>query len=347
MMAAIGRHDVLSTLLQAHSMFRSFSTPRFGMFKPLVVFGLMVGLSVTAVAGNHSSKLKKNRPADAVVTAARAGGFDTLIRLLAAAELLDAVRDAKTITIFAPTDEAFGKLPPEAVADLLKPENVEQLQSILKLHVLTKTLRLKDSGDASAGEYQTLAGQKITVARLDDRVSVRVNDSKVVAQNIAFDNGLIHVIDTVLMPTGDDDFKGDAKGTLVLKTDRANYPIEQSGLQKEVVVIEVNGTGVVKLSDIRAGTVRVKAADAGRVELSGSANRVELDIAGAARVVADQLEAGNVAADVRGAAQSFVRADAIDAKIAGVGRVTYYGDAKVTKDVSGYGRIEPAASDDH
>lgn len=136
--------------------------------------------------------------ADIVDTAASARQFSTLIAAAKAADLADTLATSKGITVFAPTDAAFAKLPKATVASLLKPENREQLREILLYHVLdgvTPAAKVPTKATAIA----TLEGRAVRVRRHGK--SVRVNNARVVAADVAADNGVIHAIDTVLTPS--------------------------------------------------------------------------------------------------------------------------------------------------
>jgi transforming growth factor-beta-induced protein len=135
---------------------------------------------------------------DIVDTAVGAGSFKTLAAALGAAGLVDTLKGAGPFTVFAPTDEAFAKLPAGTVESLLKPENRSQLQAILTYHVV--------AGRVPASTVVTLNGKTAkTVNGADVKIRVEgstvfVNDSKVVTVDVAASNGIIHVIDTVLLP---------------------------------------------------------------------------------------------------------------------------------------------------
>ena len=134
-------------------------------------------------------------PKDIVDTAVAAGQFKTLAAALQAAGLVETLKGPGPFTVFAPTDEAFAKLPAGTVEDLLKPENKEKLASILTYHVV--------SGKVSSGEVvkmtsaKTVQGQDVTIDASD---GVKVNGAKVVKADIETSNGVIHVIDTVILP---------------------------------------------------------------------------------------------------------------------------------------------------
>jgi uncharacterized surface protein with fasciclin (FAS1) repeats len=144
-------------------------------------------------AGNRAVTGAGDKPAsslDLVATATAAGQFKTLIAAAQAAGLVDALRAKGPITVFAPTDDAFAKLPDGTVQGLLKPENRDNLISILTYHVVQGNVRL---GTQAA---KTVEGQNLTIVP----GAFSVNGAKVLAANVEASNGLIHVIDTVLLP---------------------------------------------------------------------------------------------------------------------------------------------------
>lgn len=133
--------------------------------------------------------------ADIVDTAVSNGSFKTLVAALQAAGLAETLKGAGPFTVFAPTDEAFAALPAGTVNSLLKPENKEKLTKILTYHVVSAKVM---SGDLKDGmKAGTVEGAEITID-LDN--GAMVNDAKVVTADVAADNGVIHVIDKVLMP---------------------------------------------------------------------------------------------------------------------------------------------------
>ena len=135
--------------------------------------------------------------ADIVETASEAGSFQTLLTAAEAAGLVDTLKSEGPFTVFAPTDEAFAKLPEGTVEDLLKPENQDQLKAILTYHVVSgKTMSSDIAGKEL--EVKTVQGETIAIDASDG--TVMVDDATVVQADIETDNGVIHVIDTVLMP---------------------------------------------------------------------------------------------------------------------------------------------------
>ena len=139
--------------------------------------------------------------ANVVETADQAGTFKTLLAAAQAAGLADALATTQNITVFGPTDEAFAKLPAGTVENLLKPENKDQLVAILTYHVLPRKLA---SNQMLAGPFhvRTLKAEPdrvLAIAKGSDGVTV--DGAKVIQADIAADNGIIHVIDTVMLPS--------------------------------------------------------------------------------------------------------------------------------------------------
>ena len=133
---------------------------------------------------------------DIVDTAVSAGSFNTLAAALEAAGLVETLKGKGPFTVFAPTDQAFAKLPEGTLKSLLKPENKQKLTSILTYHVVAGNVKAADVIKLSSAK--TLNGQSVTVKAV--RGKVLINGATVVKADIAATNGTIHVIDTVLMP---------------------------------------------------------------------------------------------------------------------------------------------------
>lgn len=133
---------------------------------------------------------------DIVDTAVEAGQFKTLAAALDAAGLVATLKGSGPFTVFAPTDEAFAMLPAGTVESLLKPENKEKLTEILTYHVVPGKVMAADV--TGLDEAKTVNGKAIDITV--DGQSVKVNDASVVKTDIAASNGVIHVIDKVIMP---------------------------------------------------------------------------------------------------------------------------------------------------
>lgn len=149
-----------------------------------------VMLSATpAIAGESSSK-------DIVDTAVAAGEFKTLATALKAAGLVDTLKGKGPFTVFAPTDAAFAKLPAGTVENLLKPENKDKLTSILTYHVVPGAAKAAEVTTMSTAE--TVNGKSVAIRTQSGKVMV--DGANVVKADIVASNGVIHVIDSVIMP---------------------------------------------------------------------------------------------------------------------------------------------------
>lgn len=133
---------------------------------------------------------------DTIVDVAVAGGFDTLVTAVQAAGLADTLAGDGPFTVFAPTDAAFAKLPEGTVESLLKPENRDQLVAILTYHVVAGKVTAADV--VKLDDAKTVNGQDVRITVADS--AVQVNDANVIKTDIEASNGVIHVIDTVIIP---------------------------------------------------------------------------------------------------------------------------------------------------
>ncbi|MGX9355595.1 fasciclin domain-containing protein [Roseobacteraceae bacterium S113] len=151
-------------------------------------------LALTAAAALATSAFAMGDK-DIVDTASDAGTFETLLAAATAAGLVDTLKGDGPFTVFAPTDEAFAALPEGTVAALLLPENKDQLVSILTYHVVAGKVMSTDLSDDMTAA--TVQGSDIMID-LDD--GVKINDASVVLADIEASNGVIHVIDSVILP---------------------------------------------------------------------------------------------------------------------------------------------------
>jgi uncharacterized surface protein with fasciclin (FAS1) repeats len=153
---------------------------------------LGAALALALMAGSASA-------ANIVETAQGAGSFNTLLAAAKAAGLADALATGKNLTVFAPTDEAFAKLPAGTVENLLKPENKAQLAAILSYHVLPRKLT---SGQMLKGPFhvRTLKASGDRTLAIAKGNTVTIDNATVIKADIMTDNGVIHVIDTVMLP---------------------------------------------------------------------------------------------------------------------------------------------------
>jgi len=157
-------------------------------FTSLVLVGM---LAATPLARGQQQQ-------NLVDTAVAAGSFTTLARALSAADLVGTLQGPGPFTVFAPTDEAFAKLPAGTLESLLKPENKDKLRRILAYHVVAGEVRAADVVKLQSAK--AVSGDTITVKVRDGKV--HVDDANVIKTDIQASNGVIHVIDTVILPKG-------------------------------------------------------------------------------------------------------------------------------------------------
>ena len=152
-----------------------------------VILSVLMGVVPVSAGAAHKN---------IVETAIAAGTFSTLVTALQAADLVNTLKGPGPFTVFAPTDDAFKKLPAGTVESLLKPENKDKLRAILTYHVV--------SGDVTGAQAirlssaKTLNGGELRISTHDG--TLMVNDAKVVKADIVASNGVIHVVDTVILP---------------------------------------------------------------------------------------------------------------------------------------------------
>lgn len=161
-----------------------------------IVVLMLVGFttSLTALADDKNGSMSSKM--DIVDTAVAAGQFNTLAAALEAADLIATLKGDGPFTVFAPTDEAFAKLPEGTVASLLEPQNRDQLVAILTYHVVPGQVMANDV--ANLNEATTVNGADISIKMMDGKVLI--NDATVVSADVTTSNGVIHVIDTVIIP---------------------------------------------------------------------------------------------------------------------------------------------------
>ena len=146
-------------------------------------------LAAPAFAGHHKKM-------DIVDTAANAGTFETLIAAAKAAGLAGALKGDGPLTVFAPTDDAFGALPAGTIESLLKPENKDQLATILKYHVIAG--KVGSDALADGAPLETLAGIDAVISQTEK--GFNIENARIVATDIDASNGVVHVIDRVILP---------------------------------------------------------------------------------------------------------------------------------------------------
>jgi uncharacterized surface protein with fasciclin (FAS1) repeats len=154
--------------------------------------------SLALVGMLAAAPARAQQPKNIVDMAVAAGSFTTLAKALTAADLVATLKGAGPFTVFAPTDEAFAKLPAGTLDNLLKPENKDQLRRILTYHVVPGEVRAAEVVKLQSAK--AVSGDTITVKVRDGKV--HVDDAHVTKTDIQASNGVIHVIDAVILPNG-------------------------------------------------------------------------------------------------------------------------------------------------
>lgn len=160
---------------------------------------IAITLPAMAFAGGYGKSKDKTGAmgkADIVDTARSAGSFNTLVAALEAADLSETLKGEGPFTVFAPTDAAFDRLPAGTVEDLLKPENKAKLQSILTYHVVPGAVKSTQAVELTSAK--TVNGQSFKISKSGD--GLKIDEANVTKADIKASNGIIHVIDQVIMP---------------------------------------------------------------------------------------------------------------------------------------------------
>ena len=166
------------------------------MLKNTFAFATIAAVVLTVATSGTTAVRAETR--DVVDTAIAAGSFKTLAKALDAAGLVNTLKGAGPFTVFAPTDEAFAKLPDGTLETLLKPENKEKLRRILTYHVVPGTVMAADV--VKLHSAKAVSGDTITV-KVQDGV-VHVDNATVTSADVLASNGVIHVINSVILPKG-------------------------------------------------------------------------------------------------------------------------------------------------
>jgi uncharacterized surface protein with fasciclin (FAS1) repeats len=172
-------------------------SPKFSLFLSALTLGLAAPLAMAAPSNSAPANVAQTQAtADIVDTAVAAGQFKTLAAALTAAGLVDTLKGAGPFTVFAPTDAAFAALPPGTVENLLKPENKQMLVAVLTYHVVAG--KVPAAAVVTMKDAATVNGKHVKIHAANG--VVKIDDAKVVSADVAASNGVIHVIDKVLMP---------------------------------------------------------------------------------------------------------------------------------------------------
>ncbi len=164
--------------------------------KSLIITLFVVAMSAVTFAGTNPEPIKNGADDDIVSLAVNTEFLSTLVAAVKAGDLVDVLQGEGPFTVFAPTNEAFASLPEGTLETLLKPENKDQLVSILTYHVVSGTVKSTDLSDGMTAP--TVNGAEITVTIND--AGVMINDATVSVADIKASNGVVHVINKVILP---------------------------------------------------------------------------------------------------------------------------------------------------
>ena len=280
-----------------------------------------------------------------VGTAKKAGTFKTLLAALDAAELTDALSGKGPFTVFAPTDKAFAAIPKSTLKSLLKPENKDKLAKILKYHVVAGKVDAK--GAIQAGKAKTLAGNQVNIELKAGQL--RINKSKVLNNDIETSNGIIHVIDQVLIPDSNTEHSSTSKENTITITSSWNNSVKRDGIKADRLIIRCAG-GSIRLTDVQARKIETAVSGGGSVAISGNADLHTAFVSGGGRLNTRSLKTAKTDIRVNGGGTADVFAtDKLVAKANGGATLRYVDtDAKIEKTINRYARFERFSnSNDH
>ena len=206
---------------------------------------ILMALSMLSVLAYSTTEAKAQRHDDIVDVAKSAGQISTLLAALDAAGLTHTIADDGPFTVFAPTDEAFSHLPAGMVESLLRPENRGRLQAILKYHVVSGRVYADQALEAQRAP--TLEGAPIRFRIANG--GVQVNDSRVTATDIQASNGVVHVIDAVLLPPEMPPGQKEARELLDLAIERGVPLFNRGQTEACAAIYEVAATALLQMGD--------------------------------------------------------------------------------------------------
>jgi uncharacterized surface protein with fasciclin (FAS1) repeats len=166
------------------------------MKKMVCTLSAVALIALVSVSATFAEECAASKQKDIVDTAVGAGSFETLVTAVSKAGLVDVLKGKGPFTVFAPTDDAFGKLPEGTVAELIKPENKAKLTAILTYHVVPGKVMAADVVKLS--EAKTVQGSSVDIKVKEGKVFI--DGAQVIKADISCANGVIHVIDSVILP---------------------------------------------------------------------------------------------------------------------------------------------------
>ena len=258
-----------------------------------------------------------------------------------AAGLAETLANKGPVTVFAPTDKAFASLPEGTLDSLLKPENKNQLATILKYHVVAGKVTAQEA--VKAGNAETLAGPEVQISISDGRLSI--NDSKVITNDLETSNGIIHVIDKVLLPPSDMHSTSTSKMPLkeITITSDWDSPVDRDGIVADKINIRVGGAGRVRLTNVTAKEIVSSIGGGGSASIEGQVGTHNARVGGGAVLKAKNLVSSSTTVKVNGGGYAEVNAtEALNASANGGAKIRYVDTgAKIVKTINKYADFVP------
>lgn len=272
-----------------------------------------------------------------IAVAKKAGQFGTLLAAIDAAGLTETLQSEGPFTVFAPTDNAFEKLPEGTVSSLLKQENQEKLQAILKYHVIAGRVTARDAVKAQSAK--TLEGSAISARIRDGRLFI--NDAAVSANDVEASNAIIHVIDSVLIPGKVQDETDTATSEKVTINATWKDNIVRDGIKADIVEVFCNSAGTVKLTNLQANKLVARVKGGGSFTATGTVADHEAVVYGGAMMNAAELDTKNTIINVYGGGDATVSAtETIKISAAAGANVRYRANgATVTSNANKYAKL--------
>lgn len=277
--------------------------------------------------------------------------FSTLVAAVKAAGLTELLVGDKALTILAPTNEAFSKLPSSTLEELLKPENKDQLIAILSYHVIEGKVTAKQV--VGVEDAKTLSGGSVKFTIQDGQL--KVNESNVIKNDLSASNGIVHVIDTVLLPAKEDSVaeSGSPSDRAIEKVVRISAgwdkSVRKDGIVANRLEIECGAGANIKLTNLRVNEIVTTIAGGGRVELTGNAKTHNARVSGGAELNAAYLGTESTSINVAGGADASVNALANLKVSAAAGATVRYVEtgATIEKSITRYTEFLPFNAKTH
>ncbi len=278
-----------------------------------------------------------------VAVAKKSGEFKTLLTALNAAGLDKTLSSDGPFTVFAPTDEAFSKLPKGVVEDLLKPESIGRLIDILKYHVASGKLSANEA--VQAAEVETLLGEKVEIAI--EGGQLKINESAITANDVEASNGIIHVIDQVLIPdlTSQESSQAADDSTVTI-TSNWNSPVTRDGIKAKKLIVRCAGAGNIRLTNVEAEQIETSVGGGGFVSIEGAATTHTVTVNGGGVLRAGALKSQSTEIQVNGGGDAIINSEKSIIARANAGAKLQYVDtgASIEKSINKYAKFEKLES---